>query len=128
MLARLEGPDIDIVLWPEPPVDPIGDPHGFERQVDDAVAAGATIINLRFASRSLAHHLEQMEAARSRSRRRPPTAESGDVVAASTPEHVLLLSPDQPFSSREPFERRMDLVGGRASVRALVSIASHGLD
>lgn len=54
---------LDIVLWPEPPVDPIDRRDDFDRQVDDALAAGATIVNLRFASRSLAHHLELMEAA-----------------------------------------------------------------
>jgi probable F420-dependent oxidoreductase len=63
ILDRVGPTDIDIVLWPEPPVDPIGEAERFGTQVDDAVAAGATIVNLRFASRSLAHHLEQMEAA-----------------------------------------------------------------
>ena len=64
MLDRVGAvPTIDIVLWPEPPVDPIGEAERFRTQVDEAVAAGATMINLRFASRSLAHHLEQMEAA-----------------------------------------------------------------
>lgn len=53
----------DVVLWPEPPVDPIGDAAAFRRQVSEATDAGATIVNLRFASRSLTHHLEQMEAA-----------------------------------------------------------------
>ena len=54
---------LDIVLWPEPPVDPIDERDGFRRQVDDAVRAGATMVNLRFRSNSLAHHLELMEAA-----------------------------------------------------------------
>jgi probable F420-dependent oxidoreductase len=63
MLHRVGRTDIDIVLWPEPPVDPIGEAERFRTQVDDAVTAGATIVNLRFASQSLAHHLEQMEAA-----------------------------------------------------------------
>lgn len=53
---------LEIVLWPEPPIDPIGDPAGAERAIAAAVEAGATIVNLRFRSRSLAHHLEQMEA------------------------------------------------------------------
>jgi len=51
------------VLWPEAPADPIDEPNAFREQVGAAVTAGATIVNLRFASRSLAHHLEQMEAA-----------------------------------------------------------------
>jgi probable F420-dependent oxidoreductase len=54
---------LDVVLWPEPPVDPIGEPERFAEQVTEAVGAGATIVNLRFRSRSLAHHLELMEAA-----------------------------------------------------------------
>ena len=54
---------IDVVLWPEAPADPIDEPNAFREQVGAAVTAGATIVNLRFASRSLAHHLEQMEAA-----------------------------------------------------------------
>jgi probable F420-dependent oxidoreductase len=54
---------LDIALWPEPPVDPIHDPDGFRRQVDAAVRAGATIVNLRFRSASLHHHLELMDAA-----------------------------------------------------------------
>jgi probable F420-dependent oxidoreductase len=60
--ARRATP-IDVVLWPEPPADPVHDPDGFRSRVDAAERAGATIVNLRFASRSLQHHLEQMEAA-----------------------------------------------------------------
>jgi probable F420-dependent oxidoreductase len=69
-VAELLGPvdhaGLDVVLWPEPPVDPIDEADRFGAQVDAAVAAGATIVNLRFASRSLAHHLELMEAATTR--------------------------------------------------------------
>jgi probable F420-dependent oxidoreductase len=54
---------IDVVLWPEPPVDPTGEPEGFRRQIEHARSAGATMVNLRFVSQSLEHHLEQMEAA-----------------------------------------------------------------
>jgi probable F420-dependent oxidoreductase len=62
-LQRVDHDALDVVLWPEPPVDPIDEPDRFVTQVGDAVAAGATIVNLRFSSRSLAHHLELMEAA-----------------------------------------------------------------
>jgi probable F420-dependent oxidoreductase len=54
---------IDVVLWPEPPVDPSADPRAFRAQIEAATSAGATIVNLRFSSRSLEHHVEQMEAA-----------------------------------------------------------------
>lgn len=63
MLARVDHDGLDVVLWPEPPVDPLDEPDRFTAQVGAALAAGATIVNLRFASRSLAHHLELMEAA-----------------------------------------------------------------
>jgi probable F420-dependent oxidoreductase len=63
MLSGVDAGDLDVVLWPEPPVDPIDERGRFTTQVGDAIAAGATLVNLRFASRSLAHHLEQMEAA-----------------------------------------------------------------
>jgi probable F420-dependent oxidoreductase len=56
---------LEIVLWPEPPVDPVEQREQFAEQVGRAVAAGATVVNLRFRSRSLEHHLELMEAARS---------------------------------------------------------------
>jgi probable F420-dependent oxidoreductase len=63
MLEQVGGAEIDVVLWPEPPVDPIDSPAAFRAQVSAAEAAGATMVNLRFVSRSLAHHLELMEAA-----------------------------------------------------------------
>jgi hypothetical protein len=63
LLARIDGAELDVVLWPEPPADPIGAPDRFQTQIGEALDAGATMINLRFASRSLAHHLEQMEVA-----------------------------------------------------------------
>jgi probable F420-dependent oxidoreductase len=54
---------LEVVLWPEPPVDPVDEPDRFSAQVGEALAAGATIVNLRFSSRSMAHHLELMECA-----------------------------------------------------------------
>lgn len=70
MLDRARGSEawsrrtqaLEVVLWPEPPIDPLADPAGAERAIAVAVEAGATVVNLRFRSRSLAHHLEQMEA------------------------------------------------------------------
>jgi probable F420-dependent oxidoreductase len=71
MLARAADTDawqqrtspIDVVLWPEPPVDPVAYAEAFRAQIDEANEAGATIVNLRFKSRSVQHHVEQMEAA-----------------------------------------------------------------
>jgi probable F420-dependent oxidoreductase len=54
---------LEVVLWPEPPVDPIGEPGRFRDEVAAAQGAGATIVNLRFRSASVDHHLELMEAA-----------------------------------------------------------------
>ena len=54
---------LDIVLWPERAVDPLHDLEAFRDNVARAHAAGATIVNLRFASKSVQHHLELMEAA-----------------------------------------------------------------
>lgn len=54
---------LDVVLWPEPPVDPVRDPAGFRSQLAAATTAGATVVNLRFASESVEHHVELMEAA-----------------------------------------------------------------
>jgi len=53
---------LDVALWPEPAVDPITEPQRVVDQAETHRAAGATILNLRFPSRSLEHHLEQMEA------------------------------------------------------------------
>lgn len=53
---------LDVVLWPEPAVDAIGDRDRIRRQADEFVALGATVLNYRFRSDSIAHHLEQMEA------------------------------------------------------------------
>ena len=53
---------LDIVLWPEPAADPLTEPETIAEQVERHVECGVTILNWRFPSRSLAHHLEQMEA------------------------------------------------------------------
>jgi probable F420-dependent oxidoreductase len=53
---------LDVALWPEPALDPITDPDGIREQVEVHRAAGATILNWRFPSRSVTHHVEQMEA------------------------------------------------------------------
>lgn len=65
MLRRVgDLPDgFEVVLFPEPVPDPVGDVAGARQVVGPYVDAGATILNLRFRSDSLAHCLEQLEAA-----------------------------------------------------------------
>ncbi|HZR84001.1 MAG TPA: TIGR03619 family F420-dependent LLM class oxidoreductase [Candidatus Binatia bacterium] len=53
---------LDVGLAPEPPLDPIADSGRVRAEIERHAACGATMLNLRFRSRSLAHHLEQMEA------------------------------------------------------------------
>ncbi|HYF46855.1 MAG TPA: LLM class F420-dependent oxidoreductase [Acidimicrobiales bacterium] len=53
---------LDVALWPEPALDVLGEAARVREQAEEHLAAGATILNYRFPSRSLAHHLEQMEA------------------------------------------------------------------
>jgi probable F420-dependent oxidoreductase len=70
MLDRAEGTaawearerPLDVALWPEPALDTLREPDRLREQADTHVAAGATILNYRFPSRSLSHHLEQMGA------------------------------------------------------------------
>jgi probable F420-dependent oxidoreductase len=53
---------LGVGLSPEPPLDPLGDAGRVRAEIERHAACGATMLNLRFASRSLAHHLEQLEA------------------------------------------------------------------
>ena len=53
---------LDVALWPEPAVDPLREPDRIREQAAEHVDAGATILNYRFPSTSVMHHLEQMEA------------------------------------------------------------------
>jgi alkanesulfonate monooxygenase SsuD/methylene tetrahydromethanopterin reductase-like flavin-dependent oxidoreductase (luciferase family) len=53
---------LDVALWPEPVLDPMLEPDRVVEQAQEHLANGATILNYRFPSRSVAHHLEQMEA------------------------------------------------------------------
>jgi probable F420-dependent oxidoreductase len=64
MLERVQPlpDDFDVVLFPEPMPDPAGDPAGTQRVVAPYIDAGATILNLRIRSDSLAQCLEQLEA------------------------------------------------------------------
>jgi probable F420-dependent oxidoreductase len=53
---------LDVALWPEPALDPMREPDRIREQAAEHVAAGATILNYRFPSTSVGHHLEQMAA------------------------------------------------------------------
>jgi hypothetical protein len=58
--ARGEG--FDVVLAPEPPLDPVGKPDETSKVIRDYAAAGATKLNLRFHHDSPKHYVEQLEA------------------------------------------------------------------
>jgi probable F420-dependent oxidoreductase len=55
---------LDVALWPEPALDVIAEPERVREQAAEHLDAGATILNYRFPSRSVSHHVEQMEALR----------------------------------------------------------------
>jgi probable F420-dependent oxidoreductase len=52
---------LDVVLWPEPAIDPLTEADAVRRQADEFIALGATVLNYRFRSESLTQHLDQME-------------------------------------------------------------------
>lgn len=54
----------DVILSPEPPLDPLGAPATVRATLDEYQAAGATGLSLRFRSTSRAHYVEQLEAMR----------------------------------------------------------------
>jgi probable F420-dependent oxidoreductase len=51
---------LEVVLWPEPAVNALRDADQVRRQAEEYVALGATILNYRFRSESLCHHIDQM--------------------------------------------------------------------
>src|SRR5207248_1466023 len=54
--------NFDLVLAPEPPLDPVGKPENAAEVARNYAAAGATKLNLRFHHNSMAHYVEQLEA------------------------------------------------------------------
>jgi probable F420-dependent oxidoreductase len=64
MLRRIgDVPDpFEIVLFPEPMPDPVGDAAATRGVIEPYLAAGATTLNLRLRSESLPHCLEAIEA------------------------------------------------------------------
>ena len=63
MIGARDDP-LGLILAPEPPVDPMGDPEGTRKAFSSYVRAGATGLSLRFRHGSRTHYVEQMEAAR----------------------------------------------------------------
>jgi probable F420-dependent oxidoreductase len=67
-LARRASQDgvgpFELILAPEPPLDPVTDPDGARATVERYRAMGATGLALRFVSRSRGHYLEQLAALR----------------------------------------------------------------
>ncbi|MGZ4121493.1 MAG: TIGR03619 family F420-dependent LLM class oxidoreductase [Actinomycetota bacterium] len=53
---------LDLVLPPEPPLDPVGKPDVAAEVARSYAALGATKLNLRFHHESRAHYIEQLEA------------------------------------------------------------------
>jgi probable F420-dependent oxidoreductase len=72
MLARARGSaawerrtaPLELVLTPEQALDPVGDPERARLLAGELVDLGATLLNLRFVSHSLAHYREQLDAMR----------------------------------------------------------------
>jgi probable F420-dependent oxidoreductase len=54
--------DFEVVLPPERAVDPLGDPDGTRRAIDNLREIGTTIANLTFRTRSPEHYCEQLAA------------------------------------------------------------------
>lgn len=54
---------LEVITQPERPVDPMGNPEATAKMFQSLHDAGASLVNLRVVHRSLAHYLEQMEAA-----------------------------------------------------------------
>ena len=60
--AEGRGRPLKVILAPEPPVDPLGDPERTTEFLASYVAIGATGLSLRFVHHSPAHYCEQMAA------------------------------------------------------------------
>ena len=59
--SRRDRP-VEIGLAPEPPFDPIGEAESVRAEIERHRRCGATFLNVRFKSRSIEHHLEQLAA------------------------------------------------------------------
>ena len=63
--AEEHGRPLQLILAPEPPIDPLGDPEGTTEFLASYVSLGATGFSLRFDHHSPAHFCEQMAALQS---------------------------------------------------------------
>jgi probable F420-dependent oxidoreductase len=63
--AHERGRPLKLILAPEPPIDPLGEPEGTAEFLASYVAIGATGLSVRFDHRSPAHFCEQMAALKS---------------------------------------------------------------
>jgi probable F420-dependent oxidoreductase len=59
---REHGVPLQLILAPEPPIDPLGDPVGTTSFLESYITIGATGFSLRFDHHSLSHYCEQMDA------------------------------------------------------------------
>jgi len=59
------GRPLGLILAPEPPIDPLGEPGGTAEFLASYVALGATGFSVRFDHHSPGHYCEQMAALRS---------------------------------------------------------------
>jgi probable F420-dependent oxidoreductase len=64
LAARVESGrrELKLILAPEPPIDPLGQPEATAAFLAEYVALGATGFSLRFEHRSAEHYADQMEA------------------------------------------------------------------
>ena len=60
--AEEHGRPLQLILAPEPPIDPLGDPDRTAEFLASYVALGATGFSLRFDHHSPSHYCEQMAA------------------------------------------------------------------
>ncbi len=66
LAARADaGRPLKLILAPEPPIDPLGEPERTTEFLGSYVAAGATGFSVRFDHHSLPHYREQLAALRS---------------------------------------------------------------
>jgi hypothetical protein len=67
LAARVEtsGDELKLILAPEPPIDPLGQPDATAAFLAEYVALGATGFSLRFEHRSAEQYADQMEAMQS---------------------------------------------------------------
>jgi probable F420-dependent oxidoreductase len=63
--VETSGGELKLILAPEPPIDPLGQPDATAAFLAEYVALGATGFSLRFEHRSAEHYADQMEALQS---------------------------------------------------------------